>query len=477
MENEKYTQSEEAQFSGQQLAEELSDSQDKDLRQYPHNESFKDEETKRREDALLDLGVSQEAIDYYRKGNPRLVGAKVFTESVSALEKAGLPEPVSLINRAPSLMGTSAETISRNLEGLASLGLKDWRKCTESVPILISYEPETLQERIQKVEELGFDKSLVDKAPILLTQDNRDFEQRMDVLSGLGYKNVKRMVERYPQLLLVPGTAVAERLDHLGELGFSDPISLTEGNPSILANRPSKIKGKIDHLTSMGFKDPNVIYEKFPNLMSLSEDNIDRKVIDLKTMGFRSPQMLIEKWPATLAFASESVEKRLSLLQELGFLNPVHLVEKYPQVLGRNEDSIIERVRFMESWASNLRLKVSAQELMIANTNLFSSKIDKIMLIGRSIAESEDRPEEITANVINGLTIANIENLLVALHKVRKQGSYTARKLLKEAREVRKEGFDEAMRRKIITTSPYLDEAVKDIYSRSYPPTDSESIE
>jgi hypothetical protein len=243
---------------------------------------------------LKALGFSDEFIENHR--SQTLVGANVTVrERLDFLNQQGFKDPITLIEKYPSILGLSPENIQNKLTELRGNGFKDPITLIEKLPSILGLSPENIQ----------------------------------------------------------------NKLTELRGNGFKDPITLIEKAPQILSFSPENIQNKLTELRGNGFKDPITLIEKVPSILNYSPENIQNKLTELRGNGFKDPITLIEKLPSILGLSPENINRRVRLFGKLveifdSPIDPVAMMEQETTLFGTKIDKLLVLTRIARNSLHNL---------------------------------------------------------------------------------------------------------------------------
>ena len=219
------------------------------------------------------------------------------------------------------------------------------------------------------------------------------------------------------------------------------------------------------HFESLGFTSVWIeqVIRTHPTLWTPKV--VDDHLNGLLQRGFTNPNKMVESSPAILGYAFENIDAKLQGLRERGFTNPNKMVESLPAILGLAFENIDRRLRLYSRLISLYNLPFSPTELMEKAFALFSSKIDKVMILARVLRDYQVTPPQLNETIISRLLRTNLEDTLVAL------GDYTPgediKTLINRANTVRRAQMPRENKRAIIVS---LDAAkIKCRYFRGYP--------
>ena len=114
------------------------------------------------------------------------------------------------------------------------------------------------------------------------------------------------------------------------------------------------------------------------------------------------------------------------------------------------------------------QLPFSATSLVEQDPFLFSSKIDKILVLVRILREYNVRPHELTDRLINNLLRANLESTLIALD-ARSDLDEKITVLISRTRYIHRQKLPKEEKRRIIDNGLAEFEKIKQRYFRGYP--------
>jgi hypothetical protein len=168
-------------------------------------------------------------------------------------------------------------------------------------------------------------------------------------------------------------------------------------------------------------------------------------------------------------FAPEFVNNHITGLTELGFTNPNKMIESFPAILSYSlEENIKPRVQLLNRLITVYQLPFSATSLVEQDPFLFSSKIDKILVLVRILREYKVRPPAPNTNIMRSLLHLNLESVLVALNEPPKEHE-TIEDFIKRARSVHRQKLPKEQKRQIIEQGLSEFEKIKSRYLKGYP--------
>ncbi len=180
------------------------------------------------------------------------------------------------------------------------------------------------------------------------------------------------------------------------------------------------------------------------------------------------PVRLIERNPRLFGYALETLDAKLEGLQERGFDNPIRLIEGAPSIFGLSLENIDNRIKLFDKLLSFYGLSFSASELMEKVPVLFSTKIDKIMVLVRVLREFKVPVEDLGKGLFNRLLYFNLEDVLVALKETSPE-SETIGDLSRRVRQVKKRKLSKKEKREMIKDDLDMVEKIKKRYFKGYP--------
>ena len=116
-------------------------------------------------------------------------------------------------HRSETLVGSNV-SVRERLESLATLGFKDPITLIEKNPTILNFFPENIKNKLSELRTQGF------KDPVTL-------------------------IEKQPSILGLSPENILNKLSELRTQGFKDPVTLIEKNPSILGLSPENIKRRV----------------------------------------------------------------------------------------------------------------------------------------------------------------------------------------------------------------------------------------
>ena len=225
-----------------------------------------------------------------------------------------------------------------------------------------------------------------------------------------------------------------------------------------------RIKAKIIGMGERGFSNPIKMITTMPTILGLSFDNIDGKIAGLTERGFGNSVKMITTQPAILGLAFDNIDRKIAGLTERGFGNPVKMITSMPSILGYSFDNIDRRLRLFRRLINLYNLELSLISIMEGNFWLFSTKIDKLIVLVRIL-----RDYKVTENiesVVKNIVRINLENVLIALSEAGEGEDIKA--LMSRARRVKKRGLTKGEKREIIKEELLTIEGEKSKIGRRY---------
>lgn len=162
------------------------------------------------------------------------------------------------------------------------------------------------------------------------------------------------------------------------------------------------------------------------------------------------------------------LESHIQGLRERGFTNPNKMIESLPPILGLAFENIDRRLRLLDKLIKLYNLPFSGTHLMEQESFLFSTKIDKILVLVRVLREYKVRHYELTDKVIKRLLRANLEDTLIALDSP-SDPNEKIEDLIRRTRSVNRQKLPKEEKRKIIKEGLLEFEKIKQRYFRGYP--------
>ena len=233
---------------------------------------------------------------------------------------------------------------------------------------------------------------------------------------------------------------VLARAKELELLGFSDEF-IKDYRGATLVGANVSVRERLDSLSAQGFKDPITLIEKVPPILNYSPENIQNKLSELRGNGFKDPITLIEKDPSILSYSPENINRRVRLFGRL------------VEIFG----SPINPIAMMEQ-----------------ETTLFSTKLDKLLVLTRIAKGSLHTASEIDRKLIHDITFANLEDVMLALEGIGEsqhstEPQYTIQDILSRVKQIKAQKIPKETKRAEIESAEYIDPKVKQRYFKGYP--------
>ena len=233
---------------------------------------------------------------------------------------------------------------------------------------------------------------------------------------------------------------VLARAKELELLGFSDEF-IKDYRGATLVGANISVHERLDSLSAQGFKDPIALIEKQPPILNYSPENIQNKLAELRGNGFKDPIALIEKQPPILSYSPENINRRVRLFGGL--------------------------VRVFDS-------PINPVEMMEQETTLFSTKLDKLLVLTRIASSSLHTASEVDRKLIHDIVFANLEDVMLALEDIGEAQhstapQYTIQDILLRVKQIKAQKTPKDNKRAEIQSAEYIDPKVKQRYFRGYP--------
>jgi hypothetical protein len=150
----------------------------------------------------------------------------------------------------------------------------------------------------------------------------------------------------------------------------------------------------MNYLKNAGFSSPGRAIERAPQLLNYSSEAVQAKLDHLRSQGFANPVKIAEKYPSVLGLALETIKAKLDHLRTMGF-DPIRLVEKDASIIGLSMDNVTRKVSAVTKLVKLFNSPIDHIELMEAETTIFSTKLDKLLVLVRIIGNSLATADEI----------------------------------------------------------------------------------
>lgn len=235
------------------------------------------------------------------------------------------------------------------------------------------------------------------------------------------------------------------------------------------SSRDAVVVQRYVYLLELGFSDKVIgrIFDHYSKgKTGIAPEVVDAKLAGLKERGFNNPRKMIESSPSILGLALDNIDAKLAGLEKRNFKNPHKMIESFPNVLSYSFNNIDRKLRLLNKLVSLYQLPYSANEMMEWSGFMFSTKIDKMIVLSRVLTEYQVSEDDLP-KMATKLIFSNLENVLIALSRAEEKDDINA--LFKRITEIRAQGLDRQQKREIIREE--LDEFPKIArrYLRGYP--------
>ena len=232
--------------------------------------------------------------------------------------------------------------------------------------------------------------------------------------------------------------------------------------------RADEISKRHQYLLDLGFQPEWVGALQGTRPTLYAPEVVDSHLIGLSERGFTNPIKMVESLPAILGYAFENIDAKLAGLRERGFTNPNKMVESLPAILGLAFENIDRRLRLFSRLVRLYELPFVPTELMEREFALFSSKIDKLLVLVRVLRDYHVTPPDLNERIISRLVRYNLEDTLVAL-SVPHNRDESILDLLNRTNSIGKQKLPKDEKRQIIQDSLNKVSKIKRRYLRGYP--------
>ncbi len=177
---------------------------------------------------------------------------------------------------------------------------------------------------------------------------------------------------------------------------------------------------------------------------------------------------MIETLPPILGLNFDNIDSKIIGLKERGFSNPKKMIETLPPILGLNFDNIDKKIKIFSRLINLYNISLSPISLMENILPLFSSKMDKLIVLARVLKEYTIQPSEISEKLIRKLIFCNIEDVLVALVETENENE-TIRDFIKRVDLIKKQKIPKEIKRRRIKEQMSDIDKIKQKYLKGYP--------
>ena len=324
--------------------------------------------------------------------------------------------------------------------------------------IYFSKDKRSITQKISWLKERGFENpiKLIEKTPPIIGLTEELMGVKISWLKEYGFNNPIELIEKMPSILTLAKESMERKTLWLKEKGIDNPVELIEKIPQILGMAEESMNEKILWLKKEGFDNPIELIEKNPQILSLAKESMGEKISSLEKQKFSNPITLIEKMPRIMNLDKDSVVRKISWLKERGFSNPVKLIEERPQILGLAEESMGKKIEYVKrcihilgNYDDEEAKKITVKYIETIST-ILGAKFDKIAVLVRVLTMFTDPQKLPTTTEANRLVFFNIENIIIALEKIKNVENLTFSDFIKTVKDIKKEDLQKEKKQEII---------------------------
>lgn len=230
----------------------------------------------------------------------------------------------------------------------------------------------------------------------------------------------------------------------------------------------AEVSRRQSHLLGLGFAQGWIssLMEERPTLYDPIV--VDNHILGLRERGFSDPKKMIESFPPILSLAFENINAKLKGLKKRGFSDPNKMIESLPTILGLDFKNIDRRLRLIGSIVSLYDVPFKAVQLMESHNALFSSKLDKLVVLTRVLKKFVDNPQEVSNAIVNKLLFSNLEDVLVAVDMAGARENLTINEFIELVKEVKAAEFSKEEKQRAIERGLQRDPKIRSRYLKGY---------
>ena len=233
--------------------------------------------------------------------------------------------------------------------------------------------------------------------------------------------------------------------------------------------RAEEVARRQSHLLGLGFPQEWISSLMIERPTLYDSIVIDDHILGLRERGFSDPNKMIQSLPAILGYAFENIDDKIAGLKKRGFSDPNKMIQSLPAILGYAFENIDRRIRLIGSIISLYHVPFTTVHLMENQNALFSSKIDKIVVLARVLRKTAQDPEEVSNSVINRLLFSNLEDVLIVIDMLRDGEGISTSELLNRVKEIKAAGYTKEEKRNQIEQGLKNDPKIRSRYLKGYP--------
>lgn len=291
--------------------------------------------------------------------------------------------------------------------------------------------------------------------------------EHLEWLGNIGFSSPKKLIEKNVTILGLTQERINERMVFLKNTGFEKPLRMIEKHPQLFTANQDNLEQTIQFFANKGINSLKLL-ETHPPLFGLKEETVDKKFEELQRLGFTNIPTLVSTFPPILGLSLDTLSGRISELKKRGFSDPVSLIESFPPLFGYSFENIDKRINFLNKVINIYEIPLSASNIMEMDGFMFSSKLDKLVVLTRIIKEYKVKPQEINKKLISQILRRNLEDMLIALAR-KENADENIHTLILRARDVNLLKYSVEEKKTIIEQELTKFEKIKQRYYRGYP--------
>lgn len=230
---------------------------------------------------------------------------------------------------------------------------------------LRGYKEESLIERFEEIHKyllkVGLSKNNIKKIiisfPPICSYTIQSLEQKRENLESLGYTNdlILKLLKRNVQLFARNSIETTKKkIENLENIGFTkeEILKIIKSYPEICGFSTDRIKLRIEQLEKLGYKKDMIkkMILKHPQMFGFSKEKITIRIKELETLGYTKKEVIemTSNFPEIFCFTINRITKRINEFKESGYTKEeiIKITKIMPNIYGYNSKTIKEKLNY-----------------------------------------------------------------------------------------------------------------------------------
>lgn len=239
-----------------------------------------------------------------------------------------------------------------------------------------------------------------------------DLSMRKNFLlcAGFSEEQINKMVVH--RRTLYPVHSLYGDIVGLLSVGITNYQKVMSDNTRIITWEDSFIQTRFDEIKKMGFSDKQTIrvITNYSGVLTYDILSLKKKILDLEKIGLKNVRKLIAENSNIWSRDTNTIKGLKSQLESWGFSNPIKILENDMTLGVENMDG---KRKLIENICQECNSTNNYVEIIENSPNIFSSKYEKIEIIGEMVKDMCPEDRDIN-HIIHRMVFLNIEDLMIS---------------------------------------------------------------